>query len=212
MSRAGSSSRKLPARTSSTSWHSAGEALSTDTARGRLLSAATAMIFVPLPRRVGPTAKPPFWRSRRSHPRTLLPDSACLAHAAAWPTIAAPLPTSRCAPTAGTGDGRSGRADTSPAAHATVLPCPAPTAHRSAPRACHATDDHDYPPAEHRARQARRSTTVHQSTPSVLPFGIRGIAQSNFRMHQFYVSEVYETGSSSLFNSHPGRGSAIPAP
>src|SRR4051812_41652638 len=154
------------------------------------------MIFVPLPRRVGPTAKPPFWRSRRSHPRTLLPDSACLAHAAAWPTIAAPLPTSRCAPTAGTGDGRSGRADTSPAAHATVLPCPAPTAHRSAPRACHATDDHDYPPAEHRARQARRSTTVHQSTPSVLPFGIRGIAQSNFRMHQFYVSEVYETGSS----------------
>lgn len=39
---------------------SAGEALWTDTARGRLLSAATAMIFVPLPRRVGPTAKPLF--------------------------------------------------------------------------------------------------------------------------------------------------------
>ena len=43
---------KLPARTSSTSWHSAGEALWTDTARGRLLSAAIATIFVPLPRRV----------------------------------------------------------------------------------------------------------------------------------------------------------------
>ena len=51
---------KLPARTSSTSWHSADEALWTDTARGRLLSAATATIFVPLPRRVGPTASPPF--------------------------------------------------------------------------------------------------------------------------------------------------------
>src|ERR1035438_5724603 len=51
---------KLPARTSSTSWHSAGEALWTDMARGRLLSAATATIFVPLPRRVGPTASPPF--------------------------------------------------------------------------------------------------------------------------------------------------------
>src|ERR1035437_3584554 len=55
MSFSGSSSRKLPARTSSTSWHSLGEALWTDTARGRLLSAAIATIFVPLPRRVGPT-------------------------------------------------------------------------------------------------------------------------------------------------------------
>jgi hypothetical protein len=44
----------------STSWHSAGEALCTHTARGRLLVAAIATIFVPLPRRVGPTAKPPF--------------------------------------------------------------------------------------------------------------------------------------------------------
>ena len=52
------------------------------------------------------------------------------------------------APTAGTGDGRSGRADISPAAPATVLRCPEPRAHRSAPRVCHATDDHDYPPAD----------------------------------------------------------------
>jgi hypothetical protein len=185
MSLAGSSSRKLPARTPSTSWHSAGEALSTDTARGRLLSAAIATIFVPLPRRVGPTAKPPFWRLRRSHLQTPLPDSACLAYVAARPEVSAPLLTSRCAPTAGTGDGRSGRADTSPAAHATAHPCPAPTAHRSVPPACHATDDHGYPPAEARAKQARRSTTVHRSTPSVLPCGIRGITQSNFRMHQF---------------------------
>ena len=60
-------------RTSSTSLHSAGEALATDTAKGRLLPAATATIFVPLPRRVGPTAKPPFSRSRRWHRRTLPP-------------------------------------------------------------------------------------------------------------------------------------------
>ena len=40
--------------------------------RGRLLPAATATIFVPFPRRVGPTAKPPFSRSRRWHRRTPL--------------------------------------------------------------------------------------------------------------------------------------------
>jgi hypothetical protein len=81
MSRAGCSARKIPARTSSTSWHSPGEALSTDTARGRLLPAAIATIFVPLPRRVGPMAKSPFSRSRKSHPRMLPPDSACRVHA-----------------------------------------------------------------------------------------------------------------------------------
>jgi hypothetical protein len=59
------------------------------------------MIFVPLPRRVGPTAKPPFWRSRKSHPRTLLPGSASLAGADAAPAASAPLPASCCAPTAG---------------------------------------------------------------------------------------------------------------
>src|SRR6185312_17053766 len=67
--------QELPASASSTNWHTADEALSTATASGRLLPAAIAMIFVPLPRRVGPTAKPPFLRSRRLHPRTLLPDS-----------------------------------------------------------------------------------------------------------------------------------------
>src|SRR5258707_14822470 len=60
MSLSGSSSRKLPARTSSTSRQSAGEALWTETAGERLLSAAIATILVPLPRRVGPTAKSLF--------------------------------------------------------------------------------------------------------------------------------------------------------
>src|SRR5580700_7132887 len=47
MSFSGSSSRKHPERTSSTSWRSFGEALWTDTARGRLFPAAIARIFAP---------------------------------------------------------------------------------------------------------------------------------------------------------------------
>jgi hypothetical protein len=92
----------------------------TDEARGRLLSAATAMIFVPLPRRVGPTAKPPFSRSRRWHPRTPLPDSAVLAHADAEPAASKPVPASRSGPTVGTGGGMSGMEDISPAVPATA--------------------------------------------------------------------------------------------
>src|SRR5882724_10228059 len=46
----GSSSRKLPASVSSTSFDSCGEAESIVTARGTLFPAATAMILVPLPR------------------------------------------------------------------------------------------------------------------------------------------------------------------
>src|SRR5450631_2110698 len=169
MSRAGSSSRKLPARTSSTSWHSAGEALCTDTARGRLLAAATATIFVPLPRRVGPTPRPLFLRSRRSRRRRPLPTSACLAPADAAPTFAAPLPTCPNAPTAGNDGGKSGRADTSPATRATALPCPAPTTRRSIPPACHATGGHGCRNAAPAAAPVRQSPIVLRSTPSVLP-------------------------------------------
>src|SRR5690242_20622639 len=146
MSRAGNSSRKLPARTSSTSWHSAGEALCTDTARGRLLAAAIATIFVPLPRRVGPTAKPPFWRSQRWHPRTPRPGSTGRAHAGAEPVAEAPLPVSHSAPIVGIGGGRSGTADIARVVRATALRCPTPTAHRAGRRACRATDDHAYRP------------------------------------------------------------------
>jgi len=51
---------KHPARTATTSRHSAGEALSKDTPRGRLLPAVIATISVPLPGLAGPTKKPPF--------------------------------------------------------------------------------------------------------------------------------------------------------
>jgi hypothetical protein len=168
MSRAGSSSRKLPARTYSTSWHSAGEALSTDTARGRLLSAATAMIFVPLPRRVGPTAKPSFLRSRKWHRRTPHPDSAFPARAGAWPRASAPVPTCHCAPTAETGDGRSGTEGTYPAAHATAPLCPTPRAHHSVPNGYRAKDGHVYPAAALAAAPAQPRPIVYRSVPSVL--------------------------------------------
>jgi hypothetical protein len=74
MSRTGSSSRKLPARTYSTSWHSAGEALSTDTARGRLLSAADSDDFRALAAASGPDGEAPFLRLRKWRRRSLLPD------------------------------------------------------------------------------------------------------------------------------------------
>jgi hypothetical protein len=144
-----------------------GEALSTDTARERLLPAATAMIFVPLPR-LGPTAKPPFWRSRKLHPRTLLPDSAFPAGADAAPAASAPLPASRYAPTDGIGGGRSGTADASPASRAAVLRCPETRALRSAQPASHAVGGHDYPPAALAAAPAPPRPTVHRSVPTVL--------------------------------------------
>jgi hypothetical protein len=146
ISRSGSSSRKLPASASSTSRHSAGEALSTETASGRLLPAAIGMIFVPLPRRVGPTAKPPFSRSRRLHPRTLLQDSAAPFPEGAGPAPVTRLPICRCAPTVGIDGGRSGMGDTVPVVPSIARPCPKPTAHRSARHACLATDVRDYPP------------------------------------------------------------------
>jgi hypothetical protein len=173
MSRAGNSSRKLPARTSSTSWHSAGEALCTDTARGRLLAAAIATIFVPLPRRVGPTAKPPFWRSRRWHPRTPPPGLTGRAHARAAPVAAVPLPVCRFAPIVEIGGGRSGRADIFPAAHATAPQYPTPTAHHAGQRACRATDDRADRAAAAAAAPVPPLPTVRRSAPNVHASAIR---------------------------------------
>jgi len=164
--RAGNSSRKLPARTSSTSWHSAGEALCTDTARGRLLVAAIATIFVPLPRRVGPTAKPPFWRSRKWHPRMPRLGSTDRARGGAAPGAAAPVPASHSVPIAGTGGDRSGKADIFRAVHATVPRCPTPRAHHAGRRVCRAMDDHAYRRGVAAAAPAPPLPTVHRSDPN----------------------------------------------
>lgn len=148
MSRAGSSSRERSDRMYSTSWHSAGEALSIDTARGRLLWAAIAMIFVPLPRRVGPSAKPPFWHSRKWHQGTFLPGSAFLAYASAGQAVSAPAPVCRCAPIAESNDRRSDSEDISPASPAIALRLPEPRALRSKPPVYHSMAGHDCPHAE----------------------------------------------------------------
>src|SRR5512142_968945 len=182
--RAGNSSRKLPARTSSTSWHWAGEALCTDTARGRLLAAAIATIFVPLPRRVGPTAKPPFWHSRRWHPRTPPPGSTGRAHASAAPVVAAPLPVFRSAPIAGIGGGRSGRADIFRAIHATAPRCPRPRAHRAGRRVCRATDDHACRLGAAAAAPAPPLPTARRSAPNGHASAHSEISRASPECHQ----------------------------
>lgn len=194
---AGSSSRKLPARTYSTSWHSAGEALSTDTARGRLLAAAIAMIFVPLPRRVGPSAKPAFWHSRKWHQRTPLPGSACLARAGAGQAVSAPAAVCRCVPTAESDDGRFDRADISAAFPAIALRFRAPRALRSKPPEYHARDGHDCP--ARRAGRSTDSTTAHcSSLSSQRPVTGASLFQSNYRIARNRPAAIYETSSSSL--------------
>lgn len=164
--RAGNSSRKLPARTSSTSWHSAGEALCTDTARGRLLVAAIATIFVPLPRRVRPTAKPPFWRSRRSHRRTPRPSSTGRAHISAAPVAVMPPPASHFAPTAGIGGGRFGTVGISPAVRAIARRCPRPTTHHATRHVYRATDDRAHPADAAVAAPVPLISTVRRSAPT----------------------------------------------
>ena len=171
-------------QTYSTSWHSAGEALSTDTARGRLLPAAIAMIFVPLPRRVGPSAKPPFWRSRKWHQRTPLPSSAFLARAGAGQAVSAPAPVCRCAPTAESDDGMSDRADISPASPAIALRFPTPRALRSKQHECHATAGRDYPHAEPGGASAPLSPTVHPSVPNVQSMALRGYLRAPTESHE----------------------------
>lgn len=110
----------------------------------------------------GANGEPPYWRLRRSHPRTLLPDSACLAHAAARPAVSVLLPTSLFAPTAGSGASPAARA-TAPSAQypqhtvphrpsvmpraAKIIGSPSPAQHRlddqplfigQLPASCHA--------------------------------------------------------------------------
>jgi hypothetical protein len=161
----GSSLRKLPARTDSTSWHSAGEALSIATARGRLLPVAIVMIFVPFPRRVGPMARPPFLRSRRWHRRTLRPNPTVHVPANGAPEHAAPLPVSRFSPIAEIAGDMSGTADISLAALAIARRFPTPIKLHSAPLACHATAAHGYPRAALGGGLAPMLPTVYHSNP-----------------------------------------------
>jgi len=136
ISRAGSSSRKLPARVSSTSLVSCGKALSTVTARGKLVTAAMAMIFVPLPRLVGPTAKPPFSHSRRCRPTSLPPAAAARDCGVAAPVPAVLYSVARCIPIVENAGDRSDRVDTCLAVPATAPPWAESTKHHSVPHVC----------------------------------------------------------------------------
>lgn len=89
-------------------------------------------------------------------------------HADGAPAASAPLPDSRCAPIAGTGDGRSGRADISPATCAIARRCPAPKTPRSARPGFPATDARDGPRDARAAAPAPLQPIVHHSAPSVL--------------------------------------------
>lgn len=120
-----------------------------------------------LARRVGPTARPPFLRSRRLHPRTPPRYSTSLARATAWPTASEPLPACPRESTAGTGDGRSGTEGISPATRATARPCPILIARRSKRLASHTADDRGGPAAAQAATPAPPRSTVLGSTPSV---------------------------------------------
>ena len=157
----------------------------TDTARGRLLSAATATIFVPLPRRVGPTARPPFWRSRRLHPRTPPLASAALVHANVELATSKPLQACHYGPTAGIYGGKSGTADTSPATRAIVPRYPESKARHSVRRVSRATDDRDYRHASRASAPALQQPTGHRSVPSVLPFGVCGNHRASPESHDF---------------------------
>src|SRR6266404_4045684 len=65
----------------STSLVSCGEALATQVARGKPWPSARAMTLVPLPRFVGPTARPLFLNSRRSRPGKSRKDPICRVYA-----------------------------------------------------------------------------------------------------------------------------------
>jgi hypothetical protein len=169
ISRSGNSSRKHPAKTASTSRHSAGEALSTDTARGRPSPEAIATIFVPLPRLVGPTAKPPFWRSRRSHPRTLHPNSASLVRADVLPTGGVLRPACPHVPTAENAGGRFGTEDTCRAFRTIAPRCPESKERHSERSAYRAKGGHDYPPDAPDVEKVPPISTARLSIPSGLP-------------------------------------------
>src|SRR6185437_13148837 len=142
------------------------EALSTVTARGRLAAVARAMIFVPLPRLVFPTARPLFlrWRNcRRSAPPSA---PAVPRRAVSSPARGGSSPTARNEPTAGNVHAPSGTADTAPAAPAIAPRCAKSTALRSKPLACPPADVPAYP---HAAENAATAPTKPNPHPTLRP-------------------------------------------
>jgi hypothetical protein len=104
------------------------------TARERLVTAAMAIIFVALPRLVGPTAKPSFSHARKCRPASLPPVGAARDGGVPTPRNALfSCPLRTIAENAGD---RSDRLDTSWAVPATAAPSAESTIPHSAPRVC----------------------------------------------------------------------------
>jgi len=127
-------------RVAGTRCGSYGEALATCTAIGRPWRSQIAMILLPLPRRVGPTAEPLFsprrtWRRRRLRRDRFFRGPANLPRAAAAAT-----PAGRIVATVGNVDGRSDTADSDGEDRAMVRRCarsrgPRSARHADQPRA-----------------------------------------------------------------------------
>src|SRR5215467_13743135 len=105
----------------STSFTSAGEALSVRRARGRPWPSAMPMILVPLPRLVFPTKRPLFWPEQTFRPQSILsnPIHLPLADVAPAPTVS--FPSLRNGPNSGNADAPSGMRHIAVADPATAL-------------------------------------------------------------------------------------------
>jgi hypothetical protein len=126
INRIGRSARKRASRVAATKCGSYGEALATWTAIGRPCRSQIAMILLPFPRRVGPTAAPPFSPRQRWRRRTLRTDRSCRDRADLPQGAAVVPPSVRTVARVGSGDGTSGTEDSGAADHGTAPRCARP--------------------------------------------------------------------------------------
>jgi len=108
--RSGTSATKRSSMVFSTSFTSAGEALSVRRARGRPERSAIPMILVPLPRLVFPTCRPLFWPEQTFRPRSIPSNPIPRRLGGVWPRLKAVVPSPRNAPSSGSAGGPSGAA------------------------------------------------------------------------------------------------------
>jgi hypothetical protein len=119
----GSLGAKLLSSAASTSWVSCGEALATCTATGTPFPSVTAMILVPLPRFVLPTAEPPFSPRRRWRRWLLRLNPTSPGALNPRPEPAKSLRTDHPFAISENAGDRFDRADNDRAGRATALPC-----------------------------------------------------------------------------------------
>src|SRR6266567_3488456 len=152
----------------STSFTSAGEALSVRKARGRPWPSAMPMILVPLPRLVFPTKRPLFWPEQTSRPQNILSDPIRRLAGGAGPAPEEFFRSRQSAPSSGSVGAPFGTAHTAVASLATALQCA-----ESITRHSTLCDGHSMDGLVHRpvpdlpARWLRLSSTARLSGPSL---------------------------------------------